>query len=40
MTLFHSLITQLRGDPFLLAEQMGGEILARVPEAHPLGWFA
>jgi len=40
MTLFHSLITQLRGDPSLLAEQMGGEILARVPEAHPLGWFA
>ena len=40
MTLFHCLITQLRGDPSLLAEQMGGEILARVPEAHPLGWFA
>jgi phosphohistidine swiveling domain-containing protein len=40
MTLFHSLISQLRGDPSLLAEQMGGEILARVPEAHPLGWFA
>ncbi len=40
MTLFHSLIVQLRGDPSLLAEQMGGEILARVPEAHPIGWFA
>ena len=39
-TLFHSLIAQLRGDPSLVAEQMGGEILARVPEAHPLGWFA
>ncbi len=39
MTLFHSLITQLRGDPSLLTEQMGGEVLARVPEAHPLGWF-
>ncbi|MGH7146868.1 MAG: PEP/pyruvate-binding domain-containing protein, partial [Nitrospiraceae bacterium] len=40
MTLFHSLITQLRGDPSLLVEQMGGEVLARVPEAHPIGWFA
>ena len=40
MTLFHSLVVQLRGDPSLLAELMGGEILARVPEAHPLGWFA
>ena len=40
VTLFHSLIVQLRGDPSLLAEQMGGEILARAPEAHPLGWFA
>ena len=40
MTLFHSLIVQLRGDPSLLVEQMGGEILVRVPEAHPLGWFA
>ena len=40
MTLFHSLVVQLRGDPSLLAEQMGGEILARLPEAHPLGWFA
>jgi len=40
MTLFHSLITQLRGDPSPFTEQMGGEVLARVPEAHPLGWFA
>jgi pyruvate,water dikinase len=40
MTLFHSLITQLRGDPSLLAEQMGGESVTRVPEAHPMGWFA
>ena len=40
MTLFHSLVAQLRGDPSSLIEQMGGEILARVPEAHPLGWFA
>jgi len=40
MTLFYSLIAQLRGDPFLLTEQMGGEILARLPEVRPLGWFA
>ncbi len=40
MTLFHSLVAQLRGDSSLLAEQMGGEVLARVPTAHPLGWFA
>jgi pyruvate,water dikinase len=40
MTLFHSLTTQLRGDPSLLTEQMGGEILTRVPDAHPIGWFA
>ena len=40
MTLFHSFVVQLRGDPSLLAEQMGGENLARVPEACPLGWPA
>jgi rifampicin phosphotransferase len=40
MTLFHSLVAQLRGDPFLLVEQMGGETLAKVPEVRPLGWFA
>ncbi len=40
MTLFHSLVVQLRGNPSLLAEQMGGETLARPPETHPLGWFA
>jgi len=40
MTLFHSLVAQLRGAPFLLVEQMGGERVTRVPEAHPLGWFA
>jgi pyruvate,water dikinase len=40
MTLFYSLIAQLRGDPSLLTEQMGGEILARAPEVKPLGWFA
>lgn len=40
MTLFYSLVAQLRGDPSLLAEQMGGENVTRVPEVHPLGWFA
>ncbi|MCE9535778.1 MAG: hypothetical protein K8R65_05135, partial [Nitrospirae bacterium] len=40
MTLFHSFVIQLRGDPSLLVEQMGGERLARVPEACPLGWMA
>ncbi|MBU6434669.1 MAG: hypothetical protein KJS98_15280, partial [Nitrospirae bacterium] len=36
MTLFHSLIAQLRGDPSLMAEQMGGERLTRVPDVHPI----
>lgn len=40
MTLLYSLIAQLRGDPSLMAEQMGGESLARVPETRPLGWLA
>lgn len=40
MTLFHMLIAQLRGDPFLLMEQMGGDALVRVPEVRPLGWLA
>jgi len=40
MTLFYSLIAQLRGDPSLMTEQMGGETLVRPPEVHPLGWFA
>ena len=40
MTLFHMLIAQLRGDPFLLMEQMGGAALVRVPEVRPLGWLA
>ncbi|NWF72753.1 MAG: hypothetical protein HXY51_06860, partial [Nitrospirae bacterium] len=39
MTLFYSLIVQLRGNPAPFTEQMGGEALARVPETHPLGWF-
>ena len=40
MTLFYSLIAQLRGDPSLMTEQMGGEILVRPPAIRPLGWFA
>ena len=40
MTLFYSLIAQLRGDPSLMTEQMGGEKLVRPPEVRPLGWFA
>jgi phosphohistidine swiveling domain-containing protein len=40
MTLFYSLIAQVRGDPSVLTEQMGGEILARPPEVRPLGWVA
>jgi rifampicin phosphotransferase len=40
MTLFHSLIQQLRGDATLMVEQMGGENLARTPKVKPLGWFA
>jgi rifampicin phosphotransferase len=39
MTLFHSLVVQMRGDPSLLVEQMGGESVTRVPEARPIGWF-
>ena len=40
MTLFYSLIAQLRGDPSVMTEQMGGEVLVRPPEVRPLGWFA
>ena len=40
MTLFHSLVAQLRGDPSLLVEQMGGERVTKVPETHPIGWLA
>lgn len=40
MTLFYSLIAQLRGDPSLMTEQMGGEKLVRPPKVRPLGWFA
>lgn len=40
VTLFHSLVAQLRGDPSLLSEQMGGEPIAVEPLAQPLGWHA
>lgn len=40
MTLLYSLVAQLRGNPSLMAEQMGGESITRVPEARPLGWLA
>ena len=40
MTLFYSLVAQLKGDPSSLTEQMGGEVLIRPPEVCPLGWFA
>jgi len=40
MTLFHSLVAQLGGNPSLLVEQMGGESVTRVQEVRPLGWFA
>ena len=40
MTLFYSLVAQLKGDPSLLTEQMGGQVLLRPPEVCPLGWSA
>jgi len=40
VTLFHSLVGQLRGDPFLNIEQMGGEPLITTPTVKPLGRFA
>jgi len=36
VTLFHILIAQLRGDPSLNAEQMGGEPLQTMPNVEPL----
>lgn len=38
MTLMHSLILQLRGEPSRVTEQMGGEPPATMPEVQPLGW--
>jgi rifampicin phosphotransferase len=40
VTLFHSLVSQLRGDPSLLSEHMGGEPIAVAPAGRPIGWFA
>ena len=40
VTLFHILVAQLRGDPFQLSEQMGGEPIAVAPAVTPLGWIA
>jgi phosphohistidine swiveling domain-containing protein len=40
VSLFHVLIAQLRGDPSMNTEQMGGEPLQTVPQVQPLGGFA
>ena len=40
VTLFHLLVAQLRGDPSLLPEQMGGEPIAAIHKVRPLGWLA
>lgn len=40
VTLFHSLIVQLGGDPSLNAEQMGGEPVSVVPSVPKLGFLA
>jgi len=40
LTLFHVLVSQLRGDPSLLPEQMGGEPIKAVHNVRPLGWAA
>ena len=40
VSLFHSLVGQLRGEPALNVEQMGGEPLRTVPKVRPLGWLA
>lgn len=40
MTLFHSLVGQLRGEPTLNVEQMGGERLRFPPAVEPLHWLA
>jgi len=40
LTLFHLLVAQLRGDPSLLPEQMGGESIRAVHHVQPLGWLA
>ena len=40
VTLFYLLVAQLRGDPLLNAEQMGGEPLVNAPPVQPLGGAA
>ncbi|MCP9472771.1 MAG: PEP-utilizing enzyme [Nitrospira sp.] len=40
VTLFHMLQAQLRSDPSLLSEHMGGEPIAAPPPVEPLGWPA
>ncbi|MBH0181536.1 MAG: hypothetical protein HP490_07660 [Nitrospira sp.] len=40
VTLFHSLVAQLRGNPFLLSEHMGGEPIEIAPSVQPIGWLA
>jgi rifampicin phosphotransferase len=40
VTLFHILIAQLRGDPSMNTEQMGGEPLQTVPPVKPLAGLA
>jgi pyruvate,water dikinase len=40
VTLFHILIAQLRGDPSMNTEQMGGEPLQTVPQIQPLSGLA
>ena len=40
VTLFHVLVAQLRGDPTLLPEQMGGEAIKAAHNVQPLGWVA
>jgi rifampicin phosphotransferase len=40
VTLFHSLVAQLRGDPSLLSEQMGGMPISVAPAVQPTGWFS
>jgi phosphohistidine swiveling domain-containing protein len=40
VSLFHSLVGQLRGEPLFNVEQMGGEPLRTAPAVTALGWFA
>ena len=40
VTLFHMLVAQLRGDPSLNTEQLGGNPLQTAPPVTPLGGFA